>query len=72
MHKGMAFGVKLDYIFYAQGILSASVLSIIPLIRPYRWQSLLMPVWFHFNLLVFFFLSIPWTSDFIYEFTGFA
>ncbi|GAY64770.1 hypothetical protein CUMW_236010 [Citrus unshiu] len=26
------------------GILSASVLSIIPLIRPYRWQSLLMPV----------------------------
>lgn len=55
MHKGMAFGVKLDYIFYAQGILSASVLSIIPLIRPYRWQSLLMPVWFHFNLLIFFF-----------------
>ncbi|RQP02763.1 hypothetical protein POPTR_018G065501v4 [Populus trichocarpa] len=26
------------------GILSASVLSIIPLIRPYRWQSLLMPM----------------------------
>ncbi|XP_057467763.1 uncharacterized protein LOC130757121 [Actinidia eriantha] len=26
------------------GILSGSVLSIIPLIRPYRWQSLLMPV----------------------------
>lgn len=26
------------------GILSASVLSIIPLIRPYHWQSLLMPV----------------------------
>lgn len=26
------------------GVLSASVLSIIPLIRPYRWQSLLMPV----------------------------
>ncbi|KAL2501410.1 DENN (AEX-3) domain-containing protein [Forsythia ovata] len=26
------------------GILSASVLSIIPLIRPYQWQSLLMPV----------------------------
>ncbi|KAL5768537.1 hypothetical protein ACOSP7_015082 [Xanthoceras sorbifolium] len=26
------------------GILSASVLSIVPLIRPYRWQSLLMPV----------------------------
>ncbi|GAA0168933.1 hypothetical protein Leryth_002338 [Lithospermum erythrorhizon] len=26
------------------GILSASVLSIIPLIRPYRWQSLLMPI----------------------------
>ncbi|XP_052199689.1 uncharacterized protein LOC127806434 isoform X2 [Diospyros lotus] len=26
------------------GILSALVLSIIPLIRPYRWQSLLMPV----------------------------
>ncbi|CAL0320265.1 unnamed protein product [Lupinus luteus] len=26
------------------GILSASVLSVIPLIRPYRWQSLLMPV----------------------------
>ncbi|KAI4344595.1 hypothetical protein L6164_011802 [Bauhinia variegata] len=26
------------------GILSASVLSIIPLIQPYRWQSLLMPV----------------------------
>ncbi|MED6193145.1 hypothetical protein PIB30_016239 [Stylosanthes scabra] len=26
------------------GILSASILSVIPLIRPYRWQSLLMPV----------------------------
>ncbi|TVU28769.1 hypothetical protein EJB05_20302 [Eragrostis curvula] len=26
------------------GMLSASVLSIIPLIRPYQWQSLLMPV----------------------------
>uniref|UniRef100_A0A0R0GLK7 UDENN domain-containing protein n=1 Tax=Glycine max TaxID=3847 RepID=A0A0R0GLK7_SOYBN len=26
------------------GILSASVLSVIPLIQPYRWQSLLMPV----------------------------
>ncbi|KAK1263276.1 hypothetical protein QJS04_geneDACA013469 [Acorus gramineus] len=26
------------------GILSASVLSIVPLIRPYQWQSLLMPV----------------------------
>ncbi|XP_011009589.1 PREDICTED: DENN domain-containing protein 1C-like isoform X2 [Populus euphratica] len=26
------------------GILSASVLSIIPLICPYRWQSLLMPI----------------------------
>ncbi|KAJ8437334.1 hypothetical protein Cgig2_015065 [Carnegiea gigantea] len=26
------------------GILSASVLSLIPLIRPYQWQSLLMPV----------------------------
>ncbi|CAK9144171.1 unnamed protein product [Ilex paraguariensis] len=26
------------------GVLSASVLSIIPLIRPYQWQSLLMPV----------------------------
>ncbi|XP_008459756.1 uncharacterized protein LOC103498787 isoform X2 [Cucumis melo] len=26
------------------GILSASVLSIIPMIRPYQWQSLLMPV----------------------------
>ncbi|XP_062148031.1 uncharacterized protein LOC133856974 [Alnus glutinosa] len=26
------------------GILSASVLSIIPLIRPYQWQSLLMPI----------------------------
>ncbi|XP_020971301.1 uncharacterized protein LOC107624998 isoform X3 [Arachis ipaensis] len=26
------------------GILSASVLSVIPLIRPFRWQSLLMPV----------------------------
>ncbi|KAG8072620.1 hypothetical protein GUJ93_ZPchr0006g43965 [Zizania palustris] len=26
------------------GILSASVLSIIPLIRPYQWQSLLIPV----------------------------
>ncbi|CAI9100703.1 OLC1v1037862C3 [Oldenlandia corymbosa var. corymbosa] len=26
------------------GILSAAVLSIIPLIRPYQWQSLLMPV----------------------------
>ncbi|KAG2307197.1 hypothetical protein Bca4012_083800 [Brassica carinata] len=26
------------------GILAASVLSIIPLIRPFRWQSLLMPV----------------------------
>ncbi|GKV24758.1 hypothetical protein SLEP1_g34329 [Rubroshorea leprosula] len=26
------------------GILSATVLSIIPLIRPYQWQSLLMPV----------------------------
>ncbi|XP_059633211.1 uncharacterized protein LOC132275988 [Cornus florida] len=26
------------------GILSASVLSIIPLIRPYQWQSLLVPV----------------------------
>ncbi|XP_047334311.1 uncharacterized protein LOC124938003 [Impatiens glandulifera] len=26
------------------GLLSASVLSVIPLIRPYRWQSLLMPV----------------------------
>ncbi|KAL5182819.1 DENN domain-containing protein 5B [Glycine soja] len=28
------------------GILSASILSVIPLIQPYRWQSLLMPVWF--------------------------
>ncbi|KAL2251047.1 UNVERIFIED_CONTAM: hypothetical protein Sindi_2227000 [Sesamum indicum] len=28
----------------AEGILSALVLSIIPLIRPYQWQSLLMPV----------------------------
>ncbi|CAK7352474.1 unnamed protein product [Dovyalis caffra] len=27
-----------------KGILSASVLSIVPLIRPYRWQSLLMPI----------------------------
>lgn len=26
------------------GVLSASVLSLIPLIRPYQWQSLLMPV----------------------------
>ncbi|GJM87026.1 hypothetical protein PR202_ga02938 [Eleusine coracana subsp. coracana] len=26
------------------GMLSASVLSIVPLIRPYQWQSLLMPV----------------------------
>ncbi|KAL8102672.1 hypothetical protein AgCh_027263 [Apium graveolens] len=26
------------------GILSASILSIIPLIRPFKWQSLLMPV----------------------------
>ncbi|OMO91760.1 hypothetical protein COLO4_18109 [Corchorus olitorius] len=26
------------------GVLSATVLSIIPLIRPYQWQSLLMPV----------------------------
>lgn len=26
------------------GILSASVLSVVPLIRPYQWQSLLMPV----------------------------
>lgn len=26
------------------GVLSASVLSIVPLIRPYQWQSLLMPV----------------------------
>ncbi|KAK7303994.1 hypothetical protein RJT34_14962 [Clitoria ternatea] len=26
------------------GILSASVLSVIPLIRPYQWQSLLMPI----------------------------
>lgn len=26
------------------GVLSASVLSIIPLIRPYQWESLLMPV----------------------------
>ncbi|XP_031382129.1 uncharacterized protein LOC116196519 isoform X2 [Punica granatum] len=26
------------------GILSATVLSVIPLIRPYQWQSLLMPV----------------------------
>lgn len=26
------------------GLLSASVLSLIPLIRPYQWQSLLMPV----------------------------
>ena len=32
--------------FHDQGILSASVLSVIPLIRPYQWQSLLMPVWF--------------------------
>ncbi|KAL9266095.1 DENN domain-containing protein [Drosera capensis] len=28
----------------SHGILSASVLSIIPLIRPYQWHSLLMPV----------------------------
>ncbi|KAF9620916.1 hypothetical protein IFM89_015313, partial [Coptis chinensis] len=28
------------------GILSASVLSVISLIRPYQWQSLLMPVWY--------------------------
>lgn len=28
----------------SQGILSALVLSVIPLIRPYQWQSLLMPV----------------------------
>ncbi|KAA8528387.1 hypothetical protein F0562_035742 [Nyssa sinensis] len=27
-----------------EGILSALVLSVIPLIRPYQWQSLLMPV----------------------------
>ncbi|XP_050217457.1 uncharacterized protein LOC126668297 isoform X1 [Mercurialis annua] len=26
------------------GILSASVLSVVPLIRPYQWQSLLMPI----------------------------
>lgn len=30
-----------------QGILSALVLAIIPLIRPYQWQSLLMPVIFY-------------------------
>lgn len=30
--------------FHVQGILSALVLSIIPLIRPYHWQSFLMPV----------------------------
>ncbi|KAJ1437132.1 uDENN domain [Sesbania bispinosa] len=46
--------VKLEFVFWIshfgpadvlmQGILSASVLSVIPLIRPYQWQSLLMPV----------------------------
>ncbi|RDY02751.1 DENN domain-containing protein 5B, partial [Mucuna pruriens] len=32
------------YFFHDQGVLSASVLSVIPLIRPFQWQSLLMPI----------------------------
>lgn len=48
------------YFFHDQGILSASVLSVIPLIRPYQWQSLLMPVWFlslfSFKVNIFIFL----------------
>lgn len=45
MDKGIKFWYKYGvYWFPVQGILSALVLSIIPLIRPYRWQSLLMPV----------------------------
>ena len=27
-----------------QGVLSATVLSLIPMIRPFEWQSLLLPV----------------------------
>lgn len=30
-----------------QGVLSAVVLSLIPIIRPFQWQSLLLPVIFH-------------------------
>ncbi|WZZ53142.1 uncharacterized protein LOC106393764 isoform X1 [Brassica napus] len=35
---------KIVFICSNLGILAASVLSIIPIIRPFRWQSLLMPV----------------------------
>lgn len=27
-----------------QGVLSATVLSLVPMIRPFQWQSLLLPV----------------------------
>lgn len=45
------------YLADPQGILSASVLSIIPLIRPYQWQSFLMPV-FLFPCLSIFVFSV--------------
>lgn len=49
-------------IFIDQGMLSASVLSIVPLIRPYQWQSLLMPV------LPFCALSQIWPSWWVYNY----
>lgn len=69
----------------SQGILSALVLSVIPLIRPYQWQSLLMPVIlvlpdFCFNIIYVIIFSrlfdnMCWAIynlDRIYEFSGFA
>ncbi|RQP02762.1 hypothetical protein POPTR_018G065501v4 [Populus trichocarpa] len=48
------------------GILSASVLSIIPLIRPYRWQSLLMPI-LPDDMLDFLDAPVPYIVSFIFQ-----
>lgn len=33
-----------SYLQQVQGVLSAVVLSLIPIIRPFQWQSLFLPV----------------------------
>ncbi|KAL9376610.1 hypothetical protein Peur_030730 [Populus x canadensis] len=48
------------------GILSASFLSIIPLIRPYRWQSLLMPI-LPDDMLDFLDAPVPYIVSFIFQ-----
>lgn len=62
--------IETFFFFHNQGILSAAVLSVIPLIRPYQWQSLLMPVWilsFYFKMNVGFHIWISFLHLIVFD-----